>query len=154
MYLSLKYVVRFVMASYSNAWMQYIPYSGLFMRELFHKFAYSNFSRGKIFTNHQEHLVINISSKHFKGKIFHKWQLICEVHETLLNKQAIQYSYVYVIRSYVVHTHVRKKLQIKMPTHLIFKLEMLKNLFNIFNNIPWILSVYTCDSEHAWILIL
>ena len=39
------------------------------------------FSREGNFTNCQEHLMINLFSKHFDGK-FHKWQLIHEICES------------------------------------------------------------------------
>ena len=73
---------------------------GCFCGEIFHELAYPNFLRGKNFTNHQEHLVVNAFSKYFEGKIFTNGNCFVKFVPSL-EKPAIINNYGICMHSYI-----------------------------------------------------
>ena len=68
-----------------------IPYTGYFRGGIFHKFGiFQHFKVGK-FTNHQEHIVINVFNKHFEGKIFMNGDWFNEIHEKFSPSKELLY---------------------------------------------------------------
>ena len=117
-------------------------------REIFHELAYSNFSTGKIFMNHQEHLVINGFSKHFKGN-FYKWPLICETRDSPQKKPLFSN-----IATYCIAIHCRKQttMYLLMQLHVEINLRTFRFQYYYFYFLAkCVASIYTIQSIHTYL---